>query len=122
MKTKPLWIKEDAPTNATGSAVPGSGDTGDAFPKKKTKKKDWMKTGMGRKIMAKIDEVKTYEEVEPEKTKFQKVKDIMNSYRGIGQYGLGTYVPTTSHGRNNDNPDDKPVAKAHTKKIKKEKK
>mgnify|MGYP006240259579 CR=1 FL=1 len=122
MKTKPLWIKEDAPTNATGSAVPGSGDTGDAFPKKKTKKKDWMKTSMGRKIMSKIDEVKTYEEVVPEKTKFQKVKELMYSYRGIGQYGLGTFVPTTSHGRNNDNPDDKPVAKAHTKKEKKKEK
>ena len=32
---------EDAPANATGSAIPGSGDTGDAFPRKKTKKKDW---------------------------------------------------------------------------------
>lgn len=122
MKTKPLWIKEDAPTNATGSAVPGSGDTGDAFPKKKTKKKDWMKTSMGRKIMSKIDEVKTYEEVVPEKTKFQKVKELMYSYRGIGQYGLGTFVPTSSHTRNNDNPDDKPSAKAHTKKEKKKEK
>ena len=63
MKTKPLWIKEDAPTNATGSAVPGSGDTGEAFPKKKSKKKDWMKTGMGRKIMAKVEQVKRREHI-----------------------------------------------------------
>ena len=82
-----------------------------------------MKTNMGRKIMSKIDEVKTYEEIKPEKTKFQKIKELMYSYRGIGQYGLGTYVPTTSHGRNNDNPDEKPTAKSHTKKTKiKEKK
>jgi hypothetical protein len=122
VKTKPLWLKEDAPTNATGSPVPGSGDTGDAFPKKKTKKKDWMKTGLGRKIMSKIDEITTYEEVEPEKTKFQKVKELMYSYGGIGKYGMGTYVPTTSHTKNDDNPDEKPTAKSHTKKIKKEKK
>ena len=121
-KTKEMQ-KEDAPTNATGSAVPGSGDTGDAFPKKKTKKKDWMKTTMGRKIMSKIDEVKTYEIVEEPKTKFQKVKELMYSYRGIGQYGLGTYVPTTSHQQKSDNPDEKPTAKSHTKKTKiKEKK
>ena len=121
-KTKEMR-KEDAPANATGSSVPGSGDTGQAFPKKKTKKKDWMKTGLGRKIMSKIDEITTYEEIEPEKTKFQKIKELMYSYRGIGQYGLGTYVPTTSHGRNNDNPDEKPTAKSHTKKTKiKEKK
>ena len=121
-KTKEMQ-KEDAPTNATGSAVPGSGDTGDAFPRKKTKKKDWMKTTMGRKIMAKIDEVKTYEIVEEPKTNFQRIKELMYSYRGIGQYGLGTYVPTTSHTRNNDNPDEKPTAKSHTKKTnKKEKK
>ena len=37
-------------------------------------KKDWMKTGLGRKIMSKIDEITTYEEIEPEKTKFQKIK------------------------------------------------
>ena len=123
MKTKPLWLKEDAPTNATGSPVPGSGDTGQAFPKKKTKKKDWMKTGLGRKIMSKIDEITTYEEIEPEKTKFQKIKELMYSYRGIGQYGLGTYVPTTSHTKNKDNPDEKPTAKSHLKKTKiKEKK
>ena len=121
-KTKEMQ-KEDAPTNATGSAVPGSGDTGDAFPKKKTKKKDWMKTTMGRKIMAKIDEVKTYEIVEEPKTKFQRIKELMYSYRGIGQYGLGTYVPTTRHTQNTDNPDEKPTAKSHTKKTnKKEKK
>ena len=117
-KTKEMQ-KEDAPTNATGSAIPGSGDTGDAFPKKKTKKKDWMKTTMGRKIMAKIDEVKTYEIVEAPKTKFQRIKELMYSYRGIGQYGLGTYVPTTRHTQNNDNPDEKPTAKSHTKKTKK---
>ena len=121
-KTKEMQ-KEDAPTNATGSAIPGSGDTGDAFPKKKTKKKDWMKTTMGRKIMAKIDEVKTYEIVEEPKTKFQRIKELMYSYRGIGQYGLGTYVPTTRHTQNRDNPDEKPTAKSHTKKTnKKEKK
>lgn len=121
-KTKEMQ-KEDAPTNATGSAVPGSGDTGDAFPRKKTKKKDWMKTAMGRKIMAKIDEVKTYVIEDKPKTKFQRIKELMYSYRGIGQYGLGTYVPTTSHTRNNDNPDEKPTAKSHTKKTnKKEKK
>jgi len=121
-KTKEMQ-KEDAPTNATGSAVPGSGDTGDAFPRKKTKKKDWMKTAMGRKIMSKIDEVKTYVIEDKPKTKFQRIKELMYSYRGIGQYGLGTYVPTTSHTRNNDNPDEKPTAKSHTKKTnKKEKK
>ena len=121
-KTKEMQ-KEDAPTNATGSAVPGSGDTGDAFPRKKTKKKDWMKTSMGRKIMSKIDEVKTYVIEDKPKTKFQRIKELMYSYRGIGQYGLGTYVPTTSHTRNNDNPDEKPTAKSHTKKTnKKEKK
>ena len=128
--TRSLWNKplrkplnEDAPTNATGSPVPGSGDTGQAFPKKKTKKKDWMKPGLGRKIMSKIDEITTYEEIEPEKTKFQKIKELMYSYRGIGQYGLGTYVPTTSHTKNKDNPDEKPTAKSHLKKTKiKEKK
>ena len=52
----------------------------------------------------------------------KKVKELMYSYGGIGQYGLGTYVPTTSHGKNDDNPDEKPTAKSHTKKIKKEKK
>tara|TARA_X000001036_G_scaffold202912_1_gene190580 strand:+ start:2179 stop:2838 length:660 start_codon:yes stop_codon:yes gene_type:complete len=121
-KTKEMQ-KEDAPANATGSAVPGSGDTGQAFPRKKTKKKDWMKSGLGRKILQKVQEIKTYEEVEPEKTKFQKIKELMYSYRGIGQYGLGTYVPTTRHQQNKDNPDEKPTAKSHRKKSKiKEKK
>ena len=128
--TRPLWnrplrkpLNEDAPTNATGGPVPGSGDTGQAFPKKKTKKKDWMKTGLGRKIMSKIDEIVTYEEIQPEKTQFQKIKELMYSYRGIGQYGLGTYVPTSSHKKNDDNPDEKPTAKSHLKKTKiKEKK
>ena len=58
------------------------------------------------------------EEKEPEKTKFQKVKELMYSYRGIGQYGLGTYVPTTSHQQKSDNPDEKPTAKSHIKKPK----
>ena len=109
---------EDAPANATGSAIPGSGDTGDAFPRKKTKKKDWMNTAMGRKIMAKIDEVKTYVIEDKPKTKFQRIKELMYSYRGIGQYGLGTYVPTTRHQQNKDNPDEKPTAKSHIKKPK----
>jgi len=116
-KTKEMQ-KEDAPANATGSSVPGSGDTGQAFPKKKTKKKDWMKSGLGRKILQKVQEIKTYEIIEPEKTKFQKIKELMYSYRGIGQYGLGTYVPTTSHTKNKDNPDEKPTAKSHIKKPK----
>jgi len=77
-----------------------------------------MKTGLGRKILSKINEIKTYEEIKPEKTKFQKVKELMYSYRGIGQYGLGTYVPTTSHQQNTDNPDEKPTAKSHIKKPK----
>ena len=124
MKTRPLWIKEDAPANATGSAVSGTGDdSSTVVVKKKSKKKDWFKTGMGRKIINKLEKVKTYEEVQPEKTQFQKIKELMYSYRGIGQYGLGTYVPTTSHTQNNDNPDEKPTAKSHTKKTKiKEKK
>ena len=77
-----------------------------------------MKTGLGRKILSKINEIKTYEEIKPEKTKFQKVKELMYSYRGIGQYGLGTYVPTTSHQQKSDNPDEKPTAKSHIKKPK----
>lgn len=28
-------MKEDAPANATGAAIPGSGDTGEAFPRRK---------------------------------------------------------------------------------------
>ena len=117
-KTKEMQ-KEDAPANATGTAVPGTGDdSSTVVVRKKTKKKDWMKTGLGRKILSKINEIKTYEEIKPEKTKFQKVKELMYSYRGIGQYGLGTYVPTTSHKKNDDNPDEKPTAKSHIKKPK----
>ena len=73
---------------------------------------------MGRKIMAKIDEVKTYVIEDKPKTKFQRIKELMYSYRGIGQYGLGTYVPTTSHQQKSDNPDEKPTAKSHIKKPK----
>ena len=42
---------EDAPANATGTAVPGTGDdSSTVVVRKKTKKKDWMKTGLGRKL------------------------------------------------------------------------
>ena len=114
-----IKYNEDAPANATGPAAPGTGDdSSTVVVRKKTKKKDWMKTGLGRKILSKINEIKTYEEIKPEKTKFQKIKELMYSYRGIGQYGLGTYVPTTSHQQKSDNPDEKPTAKSHIKKPK----